>query len=355
MSSSTKAWSSLDRKATAVAEFTLRQYRTRLSTWVVLASCMVALSTVLLFYIDFMNDPIESVDNDGDGLFDEDGPDFPSSTDATVVSMGYDDDGDCLEADRPDGAKDTNGNGVVCDGFIRQSWYGSELTRDNGVDEDPDDEAIIQEATHRAFLLGYGKLGVVFLLGIFLPLFLATGLIRGEMTSETMHFLLAKPIARGEVLLYRLLGYLALVWPASAVIVGLSALVTGLAAPGDGLYRFEDLGICLANTASCMVWPSNHHAHTIPSSDMPPMPPVLVTTSSGFTEPRQKATSTALLFVARPTSRRSRFRPLPCHGIGVCCTFPTVRTSIGSCPTLPQPSARSTTGRGSRGTSGTWL
>ena len=51
MASSTKAWSSLDRKATAVAEFTLRQYRTRLSTWVVLASCMVALSTVLLFYI----------------------------------------------------------------------------------------------------------------------------------------------------------------------------------------------------------------------------------------------------------------------------------------------------------------
>ena len=246
MSSSTKAWSSLDRKATAVAEFTLRQYRTRLSTWVVLASCMVALSTVLLFYIDFMNDPIESIDNDGDGLFDEDGPDFPSSIDATVVSMGYDDDGDCLEADRPDGAKDTNGNGVVCDGFIRQAWYGSELTRDNGVDEDPDDEAIIQEATHRAFLLGYGKLGVVFLLGIFLPLFLATGLIRGEMTSETMHFLLAKPIARGEVLLYRLLGYLALVWPASAAIVGLSALVTGLAAPGEGFYRFEDLGIWLA-------------------------------------------------------------------------------------------------------------
>ena len=53
MSSSTKAWSSLDRKATAVAEFTLRQYRTRLSTWVVLVSCLVALSTVLLFYIDF--------------------------------------------------------------------------------------------------------------------------------------------------------------------------------------------------------------------------------------------------------------------------------------------------------------
>ena len=37
-----------------------------------------------------------------------------------------------------------------------------------------DDEPFIQ-ATHRAFLLGYGKLGIVFLLGIFLPLFLATG------------------------------------------------------------------------------------------------------------------------------------------------------------------------------------
>ena len=67
MSSSTRAWSSLDRKATAVAEFTLRQYRTRLSTWVVLSSCLVALGTVLLFYIDAMNDTVESVDNDGDG------------------------------------------------------------------------------------------------------------------------------------------------------------------------------------------------------------------------------------------------------------------------------------------------
>ena len=161
--------------------------------------------------------------------------------------MGADDDGDCLEADRPNGAKDTNGNGVICDGILRKDWFGSAtILWDNGVDEDPDDEAFIQEATHRAFLLGYGKLGVVFLLGIFLPLFLATGLIRGEMTSETMHFLLAKPIARGEVLLYRMLGYLTLVWPASAIVVFLSALVTGLAAPGEGFFRFEDLGIWLA-------------------------------------------------------------------------------------------------------------
>jgi ABC-type transport system involved in multi-copper enzyme maturation permease subunit len=46
------------------------------------------------------------------------------------------------------------------------------------------------------------------LIGIFVPLFMATGLIRNEMTSGTMHFMLAKPIARGEVFLYRMLGFL---------------------------------------------------------------------------------------------------------------------------------------------------
>ena len=226
-----------------MAEFTLRQYRTRLSTWVVLASCMVALSTVLLFYIDFMNDPIESVDNDGDGLFDEDGPDFPPSPTPRPPRWARTTTAIVWRPTRPNGAKDTNGNGVICDGILRKDWFGSTtILWDNGVDEDPDDEAFIQEATHRAFLLGYGKLGVVFLLGIFLPLFLATGLIRGEMTSETMHFLLAKPIARGEVLLYRMLGYLTLVWPASAIVVFLSALVTGLAAPGEGSSASRTLG-----------------------------------------------------------------------------------------------------------------
>ena len=43
-----------------------------------------------------------------------------------------------------------------------------------------------------------------------------------------------------------MLGYLTLVWPASAAVVVLSALVTGLAAPGEGVFRFEDLGIWLA-------------------------------------------------------------------------------------------------------------
>ena len=32
-------WSKLDRKSTAIAEFTMRQYRTRISTWVVMVMC----------------------------------------------------------------------------------------------------------------------------------------------------------------------------------------------------------------------------------------------------------------------------------------------------------------------------
>ena len=44
-------WSQLDRKSTAIAEFTLRQYRTRISTWVVMIASVVALLLVLLFYM----------------------------------------------------------------------------------------------------------------------------------------------------------------------------------------------------------------------------------------------------------------------------------------------------------------
>ena len=59
-------WSQLDRKSTAIAEFTLRQYRTRISTWVVMIASVVALLLVLLFYIEAMNTEIEAIDNDGD-------------------------------------------------------------------------------------------------------------------------------------------------------------------------------------------------------------------------------------------------------------------------------------------------
>ena len=68
-------WSQLDRKSTAIAEFTLRQYRTRISTWVVMIASVVALFLVLLFYIEAMNTEIEAIDNDGDS-FDNDGDGF---------------------------------------------------------------------------------------------------------------------------------------------------------------------------------------------------------------------------------------------------------------------------------------
>jgi ABC-type transport system involved in multi-copper enzyme maturation permease subunit len=179
---------------------------------------------------------------------DEDGPSFgeANSTDESAT-FGFDDDGDCTGADVPERSKDSNGNGVACDIVLRSTYSGaSYLLTDGAVDEDPSEAELLPEVTHRAFLLGYGKLGLVFIVGIFVPLFLASGLVRTEISSGTMHYMLAKPIARGEVLLYRMLGYLALVWPVSAALVLISALVTGLAAPGEGWLRVSDLGLWLA-------------------------------------------------------------------------------------------------------------
>ena len=87
---------------------------------------------------------------------------------------------------------------------------------------------------------------MVFLIGIFVPLFMATGLIRNEMTSGTMHFMLAKPIARGEVFLYRLLGFYALAWVYLTLLIALLALITGFAGPSEGIFRFGDLGVWMS-------------------------------------------------------------------------------------------------------------
>ena len=88
-------WSKLDRKATAIAEFTMRQYRTRISTWVILGAALMAILLMLLFYVDAMYTDIDPIDNDGDGLFDEDGFDW-DNLEARDMSVGVDDDGDCL-------------------------------------------------------------------------------------------------------------------------------------------------------------------------------------------------------------------------------------------------------------------
>ncbi len=281
-----------DRKASAIVEFTLRQYRTRTSTWVILGVGFTALALIFLIYIDVMSSEFDSYDNDGDSLdYDNDG--YPSGQEIRLgtdpwdseshpglldppvepdpVSMyinedgfdwditsklckqtaGYDDDGDCLNSDKTASQKDTNDNGVPCDivvEFYRTSdgQIYSEIDADFGVDEDPDEDAYSREAIHLAFVLSIGKLGFVLLLGIFLPLFMATGLIRDEMTSGTMHYMLAKPIARSEVFLYRTLGYLGIVWPYVIALGILGALISGFVGPSESFFRFADLGVWLA-------------------------------------------------------------------------------------------------------------
>ena len=280
-----------DRKASAIIEFTLRQYRTKTSTWVVLGVGFVALSLIFLIYIDVMGSEFESIDNDGDstdydndgyprgqelrlgtdpwdseshpGLLDppiepdpvsmyinEDGFDWDITTQLGMQTTGIDDDGDCLDSNKTDSQKDSNNNGIPCDIIIEyfesDGKIYSNIYADSGVDEDPDEDAYSREAIHLAFVLSIGKLGFVLLLGIFLPLFLATGLIRDEMTSGTMHFMLAKPIARTEVFLYRTLGYLGIVWPYVIVLGILGALISGFVGPSDSFFRFADLGVWLA-------------------------------------------------------------------------------------------------------------
>jgi len=234
-------WTKLDRKATAIAEFTMRQYRKKRSTWSVGAVGGVLVVIVLLFYIDAMSAGIDSWDNDGDGLIDED----PSNWDGSQAkSVGdVDDDGDCWARESFD--RDWNGDGIDCNVIYNYDRNGmlTSVNADPNVDEDPNESEFLEESMHRSFLLGFGKFGFLFVLGIFIPLFLATGLIRDEQEAGTLHYLVGKPIARAEILMYRLLGFIGLAWPYFLGLIFLSALVTGFFGPGDSIYRFSDLGI----------------------------------------------------------------------------------------------------------------
>ena len=280
-------WRGMDRKALAIGEFTLRQQRKRLSTWVVLLVGVAAMGVLTMFYVDAMTRDYEAIDNDGDS-YDWDGDGYPNGQenlhgtdifdafshpglldpaiqpdDPSVWvneddfdwdaleegSVGVDDNGDCDVDSRTNSQKDANRNGIPCDIQLVLDPYGRgtyTVQSDGNVDEDPDDEAYALEAIHRSFVLAIGKLGVVFLIGIFVPLFMATGLIRNEMTSGTMHFMLAKPIARGEVFLYRLLGFYALAWVYLTLLIALLALISGFFGPHDGFYRFGDLGVWMS-------------------------------------------------------------------------------------------------------------
>ncbi len=387
-------WTRLDRKAGAITEFTVRQLRHRISTWVVLSVGVLVMALLLAFYIDGIRGGFEPYDNDGDsedwdkdgyprgqedkfGTSDWDGTEYPGSgyyeadgdidwndearfhsgnhtwhgegyfeadwldtdysgsrwsgivdwgdvepcpegqifdewwpnwgeactyddgsyfvsgkfkasgsvnvpenyymewghitdeyyvepdpasmyidedgilwdgRDVSEIGTEIDDDGDCLLL-----MNDDNNNGIPCDVIWVLDADGDEIIdirADYNVNEDPAESEYVGESSHRTFIIGTGKMAFVMLLGIFLPLFLALGLVRDETENGTLHYLLSKPIHRAEFILYRLLGYLLLTGTYILVLVLLMALITSLIGPGESLIRLSDfpvwLGIGLA-------------------------------------------------------------------------------------------------------------
>ncbi|MBH33199.1 MAG: hypothetical protein CMB75_02215 [Euryarchaeota archaeon] len=143
---------------------------------------------------------------------DEDGLDWDSEDPSQ--SQGFDDDGDCTQENYylPTGNQnnDENRNGIACDVQWIRGPDGSvlQINKDEFVDEDPVDSELLGESSHRSFIIATGKIAFAMIIGIFLPLFLALGLIRDESENGTLHYLLSKPIHRGEFIVYRLTGYL---------------------------------------------------------------------------------------------------------------------------------------------------
>ena len=78
------------------------------------------------------------------------------------------------------------------------------------------------------------------IIGLFVPLFLALGLVRDESENGTLHYLLSKPIHRGEFILYRLLGYLAIVVSYTLILTLIIAFITSIIGPGNSFIRLSD-------------------------------------------------------------------------------------------------------------------
>jgi ABC-type transport system involved in multi-copper enzyme maturation permease subunit len=168
--------------------------------------------------------------------------------DVSEIGTEVDDDGDCLA-----NPNDNNRDGIPCNVIWILDADGDEIVEireDYNVNEDPEESKYLGESSHRTFIIGTGKMAFVMMLGIFIPLFLALGLVRDETENGTLHYLLSKPIHRAEFIIYRLLGYLLLAGTYILVLVLLMALVTSLIGPGDSLIRLSDfpvwLGIGLA-------------------------------------------------------------------------------------------------------------
>jgi ABC-type transport system involved in multi-copper enzyme maturation permease subunit len=179
--------------------------------------------------------------------------------DGTSVSssQGFDDDGDCLKDDYlvESTPSDSNRNGIYCDVQWTYDQYGNliSIRADSNVDEDPDDSRHIGESSHRTFIIGTGKIAFVMLLGLFLPLFLALGLVRDESENGTLHYLLSKPIHRGEFILYRLLGYLAIVVSYTVILTFIIAFITSIIGPGESIIRLSDYPVWMGISLSTIL------------------------------------------------------------------------------------------------------
>ena len=184
---------------------------------------------------------------------DEDDIDWPGDPNGI---NGFDDDGDCLRIGWPEDTEldfwwgwdnrhqpDRNGNGIPCDVAWISDSSGNiiQINPDDNVDEDPSEESLAYEDAHRAFIIGTGKIAFVMILGIFLPLFLSLGLVRDETENGTLHYLLSKPIHRGEFITYRILGYLIISGGFVLIMSLLMGLVTASLGPGDSIFRLNDM------------------------------------------------------------------------------------------------------------------
>ncbi len=164
---------------------------------------------------------------------------------------GFDDDGDCLRTDWVDPDfwwdKDENDNGRPCDVIWIAAADGTiiQILPDENVDEDPSEESLSNEDAHRAFIIASGKIAFVMILSIFLPLFLALGLVRDETENGTLHYLLSKPIHRGEFITYRILGYLIISGGFVLIMALLMGIVTAALGPGDSIFRIRDIIVWL--------------------------------------------------------------------------------------------------------------
>jgi len=169
-------------------------------------------------------------------------------------SQGFDDDGDCLRVDWIEldfwfEQDDSNRNGIPCDVVWIIGSDGEtiiDIRADENVDEDPDDEKLSGESIHRVFIIAVGKIAFIMILSIFLPLFLALGLVRDETENGTLHYLLSKPIHRGEFIVYRILGYLLIAGSFVLLMSFLMGIFTSLLGPGDSIIRFRDILIWFA-------------------------------------------------------------------------------------------------------------